>query len=75
MSAPQKITLARALHALPFEAGTLYNGHSKGRFPFLSRTSPDGRKTRELWLDVPAATEWLEARGFSGFTFTGGGKS
>jgi hypothetical protein len=72
MSAPQKITLARAVQSMPFEIGTLYNGHNKGRFPFLSRVSPEGRKTKEIWVDVPAATEWLEARGFK---FTGGGKS
>lgn len=72
MNTLPKITLARAAQHLPFELGTLYNGHAKGRFPFLSRVGPEGRKTRELWVDVPAATDWLEARGFK---FTGGGKS
>jgi hypothetical protein len=74
MSAPQKITLARAAAALPFSLKTIYNGHSAGRFPWVSRYSPEGRKTRELWVDIEALKAWAEARGYS-LDVLGGGKN
>lgn len=75
MNTPQKITLARAISALPYAEKTLYNGHSLGRYPWLSRSSPWGARTRELWVDVPALLDWAAVRGVSlNLMQLGGGK-
>lgn len=63
MITPSKIILSRVAHALPFAGQTLYNGHSQGRWPWLSRVGPAGRRTRELWVDLPALSAWASARG------------
>jgi hypothetical protein len=75
MSAAQKITLARALHALPLDLATYYKGHGAGRFPFITREGPEGRRTRELWVDIPAAEAWLASRGMTFKLNQGGGKN
>jgi hypothetical protein len=63
MSLPHKVTLATVLADLPFALGTCYQAHKHGRWPWLTRTSPEGRRTRELWVDVPALLNWAAARG------------
>lgn len=63
MSTPQKITLSRAAAALPYAEKTLYNGHSQGKYPWLSRISPWGSRTRELWVDMPTLISWADERG------------
>ncbi len=59
----RRVQLARVVHALPYAVGTLYNCHSNGRLPWLSRIGPEGRRTRELWVDLDALAPWAEARG------------
>lgn len=75
MNTPMKITLARALYALPLERVTYYKGHLAGRFPFLTREGPEGRRTRELWVDIQLAEAWMAARGLTFKLSQGGGKN
>ncbi len=67
MSIPvsKKITLSRAVAALPYAERTIYNGHSKGKFPWVSRISPWGSRTRELWVDLPLLVDWAAIRGIA----------
>lgn len=65
MTTPQKITLSRAVAALPYAERTVYNGHSKGKFPWVSRISPWGCRTRELWVDLPLLVDWASIRGIA----------
>lgn len=65
MSAPTIRTLASVIHGIPLELKTIYNGHSSGRLPWVSRSGPDGRRTRELWVDVSLLEDWAAARGIS----------
>lgn len=65
MSAPTLCTLASVAHSIPFEIKTLYNAHSAGRLPWLTRTGPEGRRTRELWVIVELFNAWAAARGMS----------
>lgn len=62
---PAKIVYARVAHALPFTTQTIYNYHRLGMLPWLSRVSPEGRRTRALWVDVDSLTSWARARGLS----------
>lgn len=48
------------LHCSP---GSLYSGKSRGRYPFLTRTGPEGRQGRDLWIDVQAFNAWAQAWG------------
>lgn len=63
MTVPQKVTLACVAHALPFSSQTVYNAHSQGRWTWLSRVGPDGRRSRELWVDLPSLNIWAAERG------------
>ena len=65
MSAIEKITLSRAIVVLPFAERTIYNGNSKGKYPWLSRVSPWGSRTRELWVDMPLLKDWASTRGIA----------
>lgn len=65
MSTVQKITLSRVVAALPYAEKTIYNGHSQGKYPWLSRTSPWGSRTRELWVDMPSLIDWASVRGIT----------
>lgn len=65
MNAPAKVTLSSVLDSLPFALGTCYQAHSKKRWDWLSRTSPEGRRTRELWVDVKGLMDWSAARGMT----------
>lgn len=71
----QKVMLSRVIDRLPFELKTLYNGRCTGRFSWLSRFDPEGRRGRELWLDVAAANAWLTARGYNKIDQGGGTKN
>jgi hypothetical protein len=61
----------RAVHGLvcvneldssfPYALQTLYNGRSK--WTWLTRTGPDGRAGRRLWMDVRAFNFWAACRG------------
>lgn len=63
MTTPEKVTLKTVAHLLPFSQQAIYNGRCKNRWAWLSRVSPDGRKTRELWVDLPALARWAAERG------------
>lgn len=65
MSIQEKITLSRVIAALPLSEKTIYNGHSMGKYPWLSRVSPWGTRTRELWVDIPALIDWASVRGIT----------
>lgn len=47
----------------PLAIQTLYNGKSAGRYPWLTRTRPDGRRSRRLWIDVEKFNEWAWLQG------------
>ena len=49
--------------ALPFSLGTCYQMHSKKRVDWLTRTGPEGRRGRELWVDLDKYNEWAAPRG------------
>lgn len=57
-------TLKSLSHMLPFASQTLYNGHRRGRYPWLTRNGPDGRRTRDLWVDLEKLRAWADARGY-----------
>ncbi len=63
MTTLKKVILNQVLHALPFSIQTIYNGHRHGRWPWLSRMGPNGRRTRKLWVDLPVLLDWARARG------------
>lgn len=60
-----KITLSRVADKLPLATQTIYNSHRLGMLPWLSRISPEGRRTRELWVDLDALSAWARARGLN----------
>lgn len=68
-----KTMLQRVAHALPMASQTIYNNHQLGRLPWLSRVSPEGRRTRELWVDLDLLSAWARARGLSININIGGG--
>ena len=47
---------------IPFALGTCYQMHSKKRVDWLTRTGPEGRRGRELWVDVPGYNAWAAPR-------------
>jgi hypothetical protein len=65
--APAPIPLLRAdtaLAALPYGSiDSLRKAAQRGRVDWLTRTGPDGRRTRHLWIAVARCREWLAARG------------
>ena len=65
MSTPSVRTLASVAHCIPLELKTIYNAHSAGRLPWLTRIGPEGRRTRELWVNIELLGNWAEARGMS----------
>ncbi len=56
-----KVVLAQA--NLPFAIQTCYKMHSKKRVTWLTRTDPEGRRGRELWVDIQAYNAWAAPRG------------
>lgn len=60
---PPLMLLASVLDGIPVGLKTLYNGHSAGKYNWLTRIGPGGRRTRELWVNVPKLEQWAQARG------------
>ena len=56
-----KITVTEAIlaGALPFAIDTVYGNRKTGRWPWLTRTDPDGRVSRDLWIVVLDAAAWF----------------
>jgi hypothetical protein len=58
------VTLARVTHSIPLSTSCIYKGARAGRLPFLSRLGPEGRRTREWWVDVDMLAAFAQARGW-----------
>lgn len=54
-----KVTEAILTGALPFSIDTVYGNRRTGRWPWLTRTNPDGRVSKNLWIVVPDAAAWF----------------
>lgn len=61
----EKMRLGRCCDDIPLALQSIYNGRSKGRIDWLTREGPTGRKTRDLWVDVPRCREWAKAQGLT----------
>lgn len=60
---------------IPRSLKTLYNAHSAGRLSWLTRVGPDGRRSRDLWVDQAALTQWAADEGISLQLHKGAGRS
>lgn len=49
--------------SFPYTPGTLYVGRSLGRYPWLTREGPNGRRGRYLWIDAGHFNAWAAERG------------
>lgn len=58
-----KVTEALRAGALPAAIDTIYDNHRKGRWPWLTRLDPEGRRGRALWIVVSDAAAWFVADG------------
>jgi hypothetical protein len=47
----------------PLELSSIYSGHSRNRFAWLTRVGPDGHKGRFLWVLVAEFNDWCRNRG------------
>lgn len=47
----------------PFSVTTLYSGHCRGSYPWLTRVGPDGHRGRILWILVGEFNLFCLARG------------
>ena len=54
-----KVTEAILAGALPFSIDTVYGNRKTGRWPWLTRTNPEGRVSKNLWIVVPDAAAWF----------------
>jgi hypothetical protein len=52
-----------AANALCVTEDTVYDNRRTGRWPWLTRISPEGRPGRDLWIVVAQAVPWFLARG------------
>lgn len=57
------------LHCSP---SSIHSGFSRGRYPFLTRLDPQGRRGRELWVNVELFNNWAAERGYSARIEMGG---
>lgn len=62
-SVPRVVLLKSIELEQPLDIRSLYNAASKGRIPWLSHISPEGRCTRSWWVDVPCMLSYFRARG------------
>lgn len=47
----------------PFAPATLYSGHSRGKYKWLTRVGPDGHRGRILWVLRDEFNQFCRARG------------
>jgi len=60
-----RIRLKDCCSDIPLGLQTIYNRRSLGQIDWLSRVSPRGKKTRDLWVDVQRCKEWARWEGVS----------
>jgi hypothetical protein len=48
---------------LPAELQTIYKWSSKEIVNWIDRLDPDGRRGRELWIDIQKYNQWADPRG------------
>lgn len=53
-----KVMEAMRANALPAAIDTVYENRSNGRWPWLTRVGPHGRRSRDLWIVVSEASSW-----------------
>ena len=58
-----KVAEALRADAIPAAACTIYENSRSGRWPWLTRVGPSGRRDRNLWINVGDAVEWWLADG------------
>ncbi len=64
MSTPRLVPLDEVLHAIPRTINTIYAYSARGRWSsWVTRVGPDGRRTKHLWVNVPAAIEFWRIEG------------
>lgn len=63
----KKVTLKSA--NLPLALCTYYQWHSRRKVNWLSRIDPEGRRGRDLWVDVDEYNEWAAPRGHQPLRF------
>lgn len=59
----QLISTGELDSSFPYTPGTLYVGRSLGRYPWLTREGPNGRRGRRLWVDAIHFNAWAAERG------------
>lgn len=47
----------------PFSLASIYSGHSRKRYPWLTRIGPDQHRGRLLWIQVAEFNHWCLNRG------------
>ena len=59
------VKLAEAIRAgsIPAAISTAYGNARTGRWPWLTRFGPNGRRDRHLWIRVADAAEWWLSHG------------
>lgn len=64
-AARTKVTVTEALRAdvIPAAVSTIYENSKSGRWPWVTRVGPGGRRDRNLWIDIGPAVEWWVADG------------
>ncbi|BEP35323.1 hypothetical protein GmRootV59_22940 [Variovorax sp. V59] len=60
---PPRVALTAVEGHLPFERRSIHRMAREGRVVWLSKVSPEGRPSREWWVDVPQMLEYFGARG------------
>lgn len=64
--------LTRVKDQLHCSPSSLHSGFSRGRYPFLTRLDPQGRRGRDLWVDINSYNNWAAERGYPARIETGG---
>lgn len=57
------IPLSAVDYRFPFTVASVYSGHSKGRYGWLTRVGPNGRIGKILWIDIPAFNKFCHDTG------------
>lgn len=65
MNVKRRVRLGAVEAAIPRGLKTIYNAHSAGRLPWASRVNNEGRRTRNIWVDLDLLQQWAADEGIS----------